>query len=100
MTMRKTSAWLILERGSNRGVRVVAVRQNDPALERGQRAIHVNLEIDDAWWTPQPSPSTTILVTAPKLPDIQVLVSELPQMPWPDEAAKRGHEAHGGITTP
>lgn len=79
-TIRKGDVFLIVERGRfPYDLRIAGIRQKDPALEPGQRAVRIRLEMDDAIWDPKPTPGTTIRVHAPISPEPEILVLELPQ---------------------
>jgi hypothetical protein len=91
--MRTGTVYLVLERGRYPyDLRVAGIRQSEPSLQKGQRAVKIALEVDDAIWEPQITPGTTIRVNAPLMPDPVVLISELPQAPWPDPAAKAAYD--------
>jgi hypothetical protein len=91
--IRKGTVWLVLERSRYPyDLRVVTMRQSEPSLVKGQRAVKIALEVDDAIWEPVVTPGTTIHVHAPLMPDPVVQISELPQTPWPDAAAKAAYD--------
>lgn len=90
--IRQGDVFLIVERGRYpRDLRIVGLRQKDPALNPGERAVRVRLEMDDAIWDPKPTPGTTIRVHAPIAPEPEVLVAELPHSPLSDRPDPFAH---------
>lgn len=77
--MLRTTAYLVLGKDRYGAVKVKRALQSEPTLEKGERMLRIALEIDDAMWTPAPTPGTTIQVHAPVYPDPIVLASEWPQ---------------------
>lgn len=77
--MLRTTAYLVLAKDRYGAVKVVRSLQSEPTLQKGERMLRIALEIDDAMWTPMPTPGTTIQVHAPVYPDPVVLASEWPQ---------------------
>jgi hypothetical protein len=89
-----TQAVLVLGKDRWGDVKVRRSLQGEPTLQKGERAIVVNLEVDEALWTPAPTPSLTIQVHAPIYPEAVVLAEERPQSPLSDRPVETQPGTH------